>query len=299
MRINIISTSISSINTANNGANVQGDEMVARAWHKYMSRDHRVSEVHLNGPSNIQYDVSIAFSPLVECTSGYKILYLQNVFPKPHWPGTVGMFQSVSKNYNNFIFPSDGLKNDCNSDGLVCQFAVDPEIFYPRSPSIELQHNLCFVGNNIRDAFSLNRYLLCTADMGLVIYGNPHGWNSDLCHGKISVEEEATLYSSAKICLNTHLTEHLEYGSFNFRIFNILACKGFIISDESVFLKNEFDKAIVFTDGFSDLRDKANFYLNNPYETLPFREYGYQHILNNHTFKHRTTSIIDWLERLI
>jgi spore maturation protein CgeB len=163
----------------------------------------------------------------------------------------------------------------------------------------ELQHNLCFVGNNIRDTVSLNKYLLCTADMGLAIYGNPHGWNSELCLGKISIDNEATLYSSAKICLNAHLTEHLNYGSFNFRIFNILACKGFIISDESIFLNREFSKAIVFTDGFSDLREKVIFYLNNPDKTLPFREYGYQHVLNNHTFKHRTTSIIDWLEKII
>jgi len=299
MRINIISTSTSSLNTSNNGANVQGDEMVARAWHKYMSRDSRVSEIYLNGSTDTSYDVSIAFSPLVECTSGYKVLYLQNVFPKPHWPGTVGMFHSVANNYNNFIFPSDGLKNECHSDGLVCQFAVDEEIFYPKQPADNLCHNLCFVGNNIRDAVSLNKYLLCVADMGLVIYGNPQGWNSNLCHGKISVEDEATLYSSAKICLNAHLTEHLNYGSFNFRIFNILACKGFIISDSSIFLNHEFSNSIVFTEGFYDLREKISFYLNNPDETLPFRENGYMHVLKYHTFKHRTTSIIDWLERLI
>jgi hypothetical protein len=39
MIINIISPSTSSINSINNGANVQGDELVARLWVKNLNND--------------------------------------------------------------------------------------------------------------------------------------------------------------------------------------------------------------------------------------------------------------------
>jgi spore maturation protein CgeB len=294
MNINILIPSTSSINTINNGANVQGDELVARSWVKYLQKDTRVSNVHINGLGT-HYDVSISFSPLInQQMVGYKILYLQNVFPKPDWPGTVEVYRQIKNKYDSFIFPSEGLMNNCG-EGLVCQFAVDPDLFFPKSINDNLSHNLCFVGNNIRDQKTSEKYLLCAKDKGLVIYGNPLGWNSPLCKGKISIDDEATLYSSSKICLNTHLAEHLNYGSYNFRIFNILACKGFIISDRSKFLETEFNNCMEFTDGDNDLLSKIDYYLNNPEETNKYREYGYDHVLSKHTFKHRMSDLLNWL----
>lgn len=282
------------MNTINNGANVQGDELVARSWVKYLNRDNRVSVAELNGLKN-NYDVTISFSPLIKFPmSGYKILYLQNVFPKPYWPGTVEVYNQIKQNYDGFIFPSQGLKDRCG-DGLVCQFAVDPEIFYPESVNSQFDHNLCFVGNNIRDRATSEKYLFCSKDKGLVIYGNPAGWNSELCQGKISIENERSLYSSCKICLNVHLQEHLDYGSYNFRIFNILACKGFIISDKSQYLENEFTNCIEFTSGDDDLLSKIDFYLSNMEKTNIYRENGYKYILSKHTFKHRISDLLIWL----
>lgn len=294
MNINILIPSTTSITTINNGANVQGDEMVARSWAKYLTRDPSINLVDINGFNN-NYDVTISFSPLIKNNmQGYKILYLQNVFPKPSWPGTIEIYNQVKKEYDAFIFPSQGLKDRCG-DGLVCQFAVDPELFYPKSIDNNFQHNLCFVGNNIRNKNISEQFLFCVKNKGLVIYGNPAGWNSSYCKGKISIEDEATLYSSAQICLNAHIDEHLEYGSYNFRIFNILACKGFIISDKSKFLTDEFDKCMEFTDGYDDLISKVEFYLENPDETLKYREFGYNHVLSKHTFKHRVSDILKWL----
>jgi spore maturation protein CgeB len=294
MNINILVPSTTSITTANDGANVQGDELVARSWAKYLQRDSRVSSVDINGLKNT-YEVSISFSPLINSPmTGFKILYLQNVFPKPAWPGTVEVYHQVKTRYDAFIFPSDGLMNRCG-EGLVCQFAVDPELFYPQMPNNNFAHNLCFVGNNIRDIATSNKYLFCAKDKGLVIYGNPAGWNSEFCKGKISLFDEAILYSSAKICLNAHLSEHLDYGSYNFRIFNILACKGFIISDRSQLLETEFNNCMEFTDGNNDLLSKIDYYLSNSEETIKYREHGYNHVLSKHTFKHRMSDLLNWL----
>ena len=298
MNINILSTSTTSISTDNNGANVQGDELVARSWAKYLQRDERVSSVDIDGHHK-DYHVSISFSPLIErAMAGLKVLYLQNVFPKPSWPGTIEMYHQNKNRYDAFVFPSEGLMNRCE-EGLVCQFAVDPELFYPKEINNNFEHNLYFVGNNIRNKETSEKYLLCTKDKGLVIYGNSYAWNSVLCKGKISISDEASLYSSGKIGLNAHLSEHLEFGAYNFRLFNILACKGFIISDKSQLLENEFNGCMEFTDGGEDLLSKIDYYLENPQQTIKYREYGYDYVLSKHTFRHRISDLLNWLETKI
>lgn len=293
MRINIISPATSSLAVDNNGANMQGDELVARLWVKALRADPRVSTADLNGPG--EYDVSISFGALIDFRmTGLKVLYHQNIYTRPAWPGTVGMFHAVKSKYDAFIFPSETLMHQC-TEGLVCQFATDTDIFNPKPYEARFDHNVCFVGNNIRDKETTDKYLLCTSGLGLSIYGNPYSWNNPHCMGKLPVPDEPILYSSAKICLNAHMNEHLEFGSFNFRIFNILACKGFIISDWSSFLEREFKDCMVFTNGNDDLVKICNYFIQNPGETLKYRENGYAHVVANHTFRHRMENLVSWL----
>lgn len=299
MKINILVPSVTSLNTNNDGNNVQGDELVARLWAKNLSDDSRVTFVDLNGKRK-DYDLSISFTPLIESTSGYKILYMQNVFPKPHWPGTIEMFKQVKNRYDDYIFPSEGLKIQCGENkSLVLQFATDLNIFNKKQYNSKFDYNLCFVGNKIRDNSTNERYLMCAKEKGLAIFGNPTGWNSEYCKGKISIEDEAVLYSSSKICLNAHLQEHLQYGSYNFRIFNILACGGFVISDYSEHLEKEFRDCIVFTDGNDDLVNKINYYLANNDKTNMYRQNGLLLIKQKHTFSHRMSELLNWLEKKI
>lgn len=300
MKINILVPSSNSLNTKNDGNNVQGDELVARSWSKYLLKDNRVKIAEING-SRSDYDLSISFTPLVESTSGYKILYMQNCFPKPDWAGTKEVFQQVKNRYDHYIFPSEGTLKYCEapSDSLICQFATDLDIFNPKEYSHQLDYNLCFVGNKIRSDQINEQYMMCVKDKGLAIFGNPFGWNNQYCKGKISIADEAILYSSSKICLNAHLQEHLNCGTFNFRIFNILACGGFIISDYSEYLEKEFGDCIEFTDGYWDLKDKVDFYLKNPTERLKFQNIGIDKIKNNHTFEHRMKDLLTWLENKI
>lgn len=298
MKINILIPSTTSLTMRNDGSNVQGDELVARLWAKNLMEDNRVELVDLNSYpcQRDDYDVSISFTPLIESTGGFKVLYMQNCFPKPAWPGTVEMFQKMKARYDGHVFPSNGLREACGQDdGLVCQFATDLDLFGPRDYSESLDHNLCFVGNKIRDESTNEKYIMCTKDRGLVIYGNAHGWQSEYCRGKISIPDEAVLYSSSKICLNSHLEEHLLYGSYNFRIFNILACKGFIISDHSQFLEDEFGECMVFTSGGQDLLEKVDHYLANPDETTKYRTAGFEKIRREHTFQNRMNDLLNWI----
>jgi len=296
MKINLLLPSITSLGMLNDGQNVQGDELVGRLWAKNLLNFPNIDIVDLNGKRK-DYDVSISFTPFIESTGGYKILYMQNSFPKPNWPGTVGVFEQVKNKYDNFIFTSNGLKNACkNEKSLVLQFATDLDLFNKKQYDSNYDHNLCYVGNTKSKA-ATDKYLMCVKDKGLVIYGNHTGWNTEVCKGKISLTNEAIAYSSSKICLNAHLEEHLEYGTFNFRIFNILACGGFVISDYSHFLEQEFGECMIFSNGYDDLRNKVDYYLANQHETDKFRERGFSLIKEKHTFMHRMTELTNWLEK--
>ena len=294
MRLNILVPSLESITTANNGANVQGDEMVARAWAKYLARDSRVTSVEINGTSIA--DACISFTPFLKGSRGLQVLYLQNVFPPPEWPGTEAVYRWSRQHFTEYVFPSPGLRDRCCA-GLVLQFAVDPEIYFPRGKADAPP--VVFVGNNIRDRETTERYILACRDQGLAVYGNPAAWNDPVCRGKCSVEDEASMYQNAGVCLNVHLREHLEYGAFNFRIFAALACGGFVISDRSPQLEAEFGGCIQFTDGGDDLRQLVDLYLARPEWTRPYREAGRRLVLERHTFAHRMTELVNWLENKI
>lgn len=291
MKLNILVPALESITTANNGANVQGDEMVARAWAKYLAREPRVQSVEINGGTPA--DACISFTPFLKGQSGLQVLYLQNVFPAPEWPGTVAMFRTARPHFDAFVFPSPGLRDRC-CDGLVLQFAVDPDIYFHRGKADAPP--VVFVGNNIRDRETTERYILACRDQGLAVFGNQAAWNDPVCRGKCSVEDEASMYANAGVCLNVHLREHLEYGAFNFRIFAALACGGFVISDSSPQLKAEFAGCLQFTSGDDDLRGMVEMFLSHPEWTRPYREQGQRLVLERHTFAHRMTALVDWLE---
>ena len=289
------------------GHNVQGDEVVAIMWAQNLAKDPRVTDVFLNAPEYYECDISISFNPFIAGVGKRKILYMQNVYTDSgDFSGTVNEFHKAKDNFDGYIFPSKGLRDKCEVEGLVLQFATDLNYFSPKPHSTDFAHNLCFVGNSIRTPEIRDKYLLCTVEKGLVVYGNMHSWNHPLgkegyyydpmtCRGIISIEDEATLYSSSKICLNAHISDHLDYGSFNFRIFNILACGGFIISDWSEHLEKEFNDCMVFTTGYDDLINKVDYYLKHTEETKPYRQAGIKLVKEKHTFKHRMEALLNWL----
>ena len=54
-----------------------------------------------------------------------------------------------------------------------------------------------------------------------------------------------------------------------------------------------------FTDGGEDLLSKIDYYLENPQQTIKYREYGYDYVLSKHTFRHRISDLLNWLETKI
>ena len=283
--------------------NIQGDEQVARAWAKYLLRRDDVRSVTLyDASSHItgDLDVLIHFNPFLDLhDKARNILYLQNVFPESHHAGgTVGVFRQVQSRYAGFLFTSRPLMQSC-ADGGVVPFATDPETFFPQ-PDTRYQVPVAFVGNDIRGGSINRRYFYPAMELGLVIYGND--WTpplSTLCRGKLPMGDLPKLYSTASINLNAHIAEHIRFGTINLRLFDILACGGFVISDHSAALDQAFGEAVVCTDGHEDEWAKIVRYLSDAPERTRRSELGRKIVLDSHTYERRVDDLMTYLHAIL
>jgi len=283
--------------------NVQGDEAVARAWQKYLGRREDVEYVRMYGPDDRiedALDVLIHFNPFLSLHPGARnVLYLQNAFPAAdHQGGTAGVFARVQERFDGYLFTSRRLMDACAPGGVV-PFATDPEVFAPQE-SPDYRHPVSFVGNDIRGPLANERYLVPALRFGLVIYGN-NTWPPPLrgaCRGKIPASELPKLYSSTLINLNVHIGEHITYDTVNLRVYDVLACGGFVLSDELDSLRSEFAPAVAFTTGDEHEWAQLVRYGSDPAERRRLAREGRRIVLSRHTFVHRIEALMSYLKAM-
>ncbi|MEI7473403.1 MAG: glycosyltransferase [bacterium] len=112
--------------------------------------------------------------------------------------------------------------------------------------------------------------------------------------GFLKTEKElANIYAQSAISLNITLDQGIS--SINYRVFEVLASKGFLITDYKKDTAIEFiaDVEAVYYSNINELMEKIAFYLYNPEQRLKIEEQGHLKILNKHTFKHRAKEIIE------
>jgi hypothetical protein len=328
MRIILVAPSLSSLDI-NISGNVQGDEIVARAWARALKKlrpdfdiglattEHQAwlsDDVSLR--SVLPVDFVISFTPFSNpWPSTNKNLYFQNAFPPENWAGgTVGMFKAHAAKFQKFIFPSRELMEACGIDnGLVCPFAADTDVYRVDSSPGEREDftkiRACFVGNNIRGPEVNEQYLAPALDHGLVIYGNPMWDNpwcgrymrpelsarfNQACHGKISVADEARLYCQAGVSLNAHMAEHAKFNTVNMRVFTILASGGRLVSDY-IPAMDEFAQFTTFTSGFDDLPLKMEIASKRDAHSISTIMAQAAYVHANHTYINRMNDLLKWL----
>jgi spore maturation protein CgeB len=188
------------------------------------------------------------------------------------------------------------------ANGAVVPFATDPEFFQPE-PSGEYNFPVTFVGNaNVRTAYTNQRYFAPALPFGLVVYGNmwqdyppiSSGWK-----GRLPMGDLAKLYTDSAINLNAHIIQHQEMDTINLRIYDILACEGFIISDHVDSLAETFGDVVVITDGYEDEWAKISYYLSNPELRKKKAEQGRKLVLNNHSYEHRMETVVKYLKEIL
>jgi len=283
--------------------NVQGDEQVARAWEKYLARSGQVQSVRLyDAKSRISdnLDVLIHFNPFLDFDNKTRnILYMQNAFPESKYPGGVaGIYRRVKDRFEGFLYTSRPLMEACGP-GAVIPFATDPEVFFPR-PDPAYSIPVALVGNDLRGGAINKRYFEPAIPLGLVVYGNQ--WTpplSTVSRGKLPMDDLPKLYSSATINLNAHLADHVRWGTVNLRIYDILACGGFVISDYNRSMAELFGESVVCTEGFEDLWAKIVHYLSDTDERKRRAELGRKIVLSDHTYEARSRDLLKYLDEVL
>lgn len=104
-------------------------------------------------------------------------------------------------------------------------------------------------------------------------------------------EELAQIYSSSKINLNINLQGK---SSINYRVFEVLASGGFLLTDEREDLSEYFEvsKHLETYKDTKDLIDKIDFYLKNLNIAQRIAQLGKFEVINNHNFSARARMIL-------
>jgi len=310
-----IGINLSGIGTFNMGIgyNAQGDEIMGIGWRKYLLRKEAVDDVVLFSPKTPfgpkipfrkDMDVMIHFNPFLDVQEGVKnILYLQNAFPEHHWKGgTVAVFNGSKSKYDGFMFSSKKLMEDC-CEGVVVPFAADHEMFVPQKVTEGPYHQVpvCFVGNDLRGLEVNKKYLYPAMQFGLKIWGKSP-WQPPLegiRQGGLPLEDMSALYTNSKVCLNVHILEHNTAGTINGRVFEVVLCGGFLISDNSWATKEVFGDSVILTEGDDDLVEKLSFYLANEEERKRRSIEGRKIALAAHTYEHRVETVLDYIKEIL
>lgn len=93
------------------------------------------------------------------------------------------------------------------------------------------------------------------------------------------------IFYNAKI--NLHFTPRHIHSGISLRVFDVLACQGFLMTNWQPEIAEYFEdgKELVMFSDSDDLCEKANFYLQNPNLRRKIAENGYRKICNEFTYK--------------
>ncbi|BBB90077.1 MAG TPA: glycosyltransferase [Methylomusa anaerophila] len=236
------------------------------------------------------------------------VLYLQNFFQQGS-DVVLGYLQK--KGYDGFAFFSQrlyDLHRQAGYGGIFLPLAADTTIFKPREKNPRYDYDVVYVGNDIKGEERTMRYIYpAAAKYNFGLFGNwwpypPNGYRdlfAKLSQGSISREESAVLYSSAKIALNYTAEDSIYWDAMNLRFFEVLACKGFLISDKVPSAQRELKGCAVFTDGGEDLIAQIEYYLSRPKEKDEIAANGYQYILQHATVQARAKQLHNYLQQIM
>ncbi len=119
---------------------------------------------------------------------------------------------------------------------------------------------------------------------------------------RIGTEDIVKIFNATKININLHSSTCHEginpNGDFvNPRTFEIAACEGFQLVDYRLELPELFSigKEIVCFESIGDLRDKINYYLNNPDERQEIALRGRERVEKEHTYELRMEEMLNFI----
>jgi spore maturation protein CgeB len=190
----------------------------------------------------------------------------------------------------------------------------DPEVYFPVDKmvinSAEIENLSCDVsftgssyGHKAEGAYRSD-ILSYLTDFNLKIWGDddwPYRFKylpqlkNSYRGTRLSHEKLRKLYTLSKINLNLPAPQIVT--SFQPRVFEIAAVKGFQIADNRPLLKKIFSEEELITfDTIDELREKINYYLNHEKERKKIVEKLYKKVAENYTWKKWAEKIINTID---
>jgi len=303
--------------------NVIGDELLAEslcaAINKHLTEWHAELYASNHLPkSKLEAMIYLNDIRPKDSYAKYHILYLQN---GGYGEGAQNLLDRLrGYGYDGYIFFSKKLLDlhiGKNGKGLFLPFGVDMELFRPMQPQFKYQHEVAYVGNDIKGESASSRYLLPAANFEFGLYGNWDAksrfkiWKNwkkpplykekfkNISRGKIPQSDVPTLYSSAKINLNCTLQDCIDWDVITLRTYEVLACKGFLISDLVPIAEQTMKDCLVFTEGDEFLHEQIAYYLGHENERREIAENGYEYVVKNGSVGARAKEMVYYLEEII
>jgi spore maturation protein CgeB len=302
--------------------NVIGDELYAESMCRALRTLDGVEGAELyapNAPPPPGLDVLVYLNdtPPERGWARRHVLYVQNAYGD----GSDAIVARLrAARYDGYAFISNkllGLHRAAGHEGIFLPFGVETSVFRPMPPSPDLAWDVAYVGNDIKGKDRTERYLMPAVEHRLGLYGNwalkRHGlkvwrrWTrhhayqrrlEGLSQGKIPQERVPVLYSSAKVNLNVTIQDCVDWDVITLRTFEVLACRGFLVTDRVEVAERELAGCVVFTDGGDDLRDKLRHYLAHEEERRAIAEAGHRWVLANATVESRVATLHAYLRSL-
>lgn len=288
-----------------------GEAFYARAMCKELAKIPEVTSAGQYDPMTLpdtSVDVMIYMNDMlpVEGLAKKHVLYLQNGYEE----GMDNVLARLrSAGYDGYAFISSNLLTLHQSQGysgIYLPFGVDVDQFYPRVKTGIYDYDVAYAGNDIKGLERTVKYIYPA------VYYNKFGlfgrWAdgpsiyqqtlAQKCQGMIAREELPYLYSAAKINLNFTAQDQVNWGAMTDRPFQVMACKGFVITDYIPDSEKQLAQCLVVTEGGIDLINKIDYYLTKPREREEIAACGYQYVLNYATMQARVQTLYRYLREI-
>jgi hypothetical protein len=116
--------------------------------------------------------------------------------------------------------------------------------------------------------------------------------------GKLPLDDVAPLYSSAKIVLNYHEDSQREWGMWNNRVFEVLACGALLISDDALGIREELGEGLVVTPGGEETARLIAYYLDRPAERQRIAAVGQRQVRERYGFRRWARQVAAFYDEL-
>jgi spore maturation protein CgeB len=301
--------------------NVIGDELLCLSMIKYLCR---ISGVHaeLYAPNFLPKDkidimIYMNDTPPDFSWAVKHVLYMQNAYTIG---GDVILSNLTKQGYDGFVFYSNKLLQmhiESGGQGIFLPFGVDTEEFYPLIPNSSYMFDCAYVGNDIKGKYRTERYIMPALNYNFGLFGNWPKPNikyyikrllgmgkpfekyqislGRISQGKIPQKEVPLLYSSAKIILNCTIQDCVDMDVITLRVFEVLACKGFLITDKVPLAEKYLHNCVVFTEGRKELDEQIAYYLEHPEERAEIAENGYLYVQKYASMEMRMNELYAYL----